>query len=470
MTLAAFALLAALAASDGAASSASPPPANTAAPKDAAPRNAAPPASKPVPSIRLDRAFTSTKWKRPTQILQRPDDNDQLYVLEQGGRIRVVRASMPQAPAALFMDIDDRVNFGSNEEGLLSVAFHPRFKENHEFFVYYSAEKPRRAILSRFKAIPAPKASAPGDAVAPASGGAKGATSGTEKGPSKDDGAKPGAAATDDAAAPATLDFVGDPGSEEILLAIDEPYWNHNGGTVLFGPDGMLYLSIGDGGAANDPHENGQNLGTLLAKIVRIDVDHRDGDKPYAVPRDNPFVGRADAPAGVRPEIWAYGLRNAWRMSFDRQTGALWAGDVGQNLWEEVDRIERGGNYGWNLREGRHAFRKEGESLGQMIDPVFEYGRKEGVSVTGGSVYRGTRFPELAGVYLFADYGYGTVWGARVDGVVEGRPAGAPSVVFKKGGVMISSFGETNDGELYVTAFEGSEQGPGAIYRVAARD
>lgn len=386
-----------------------------------------------IPAIRLDKTFSSTKWKRPTQILQRPDDNDQLYVLEQGGRIRVVRESTREAEASLFMDIDDRVNFGSNEEGLLSVAFHPKFKENHEFFVYYSAEKPRRSVLSRFKAVPAPKA---GDG-------------------------------SSDAKKVATLDLVGDPASEEVILTVDQPYWNHNGGTVLFGPDGMLYLSFGDGGAANDPHRNGQNLNTLLAKVIRIDVDHRDGEKPYSIPKDNPFVGRTDA----RPEIWAYGLRNVWRMSFDRKTGLLWAGDVGQNLWEEIDVVTRGGNFGWNLREGRHKFAEGGEERGATIDPIFEYDRKAGVSVTGGYVYRGAQHPALDGVYLFADYGFGTVWGARIDGTTsaDARPAPTPEVLFRKGGLMISSFGETNAGELYVTAFEGSEQGPGAVYRVVVR-
>lgn len=395
-----------------------------------------PPAAVPVPSIRLDKVFASTKWKRPTQILPRPDDNDQLYVIEQGGRIRVVRESQPDAPAALFMDIDDRVNFGSNEEGLLSVAFHPKFKENREFFVYYSAEKPRRSVLSRFKAV---QASVTGDAV----GDAK------------------------DAAKTVRLDLVGDPASEEVILAVDQPYWNHNGGTVLFGPDGMVYLSIGDGGAGNDPHGYGQDMKTLLAKVIRIDVDRRDDGKPYSIPKDNPFVGRD----GVRPEIWASGLRNVWRMSFDRKTGLLWGGDVGQNLWEEIDLIERGGNYGWNWREGRHPFARGGEQRGTTIDPIFEYDRKAGISVTGGFVYRGAKYPQLDGVYLYADYGYGTMWGARIDGVTNSSGAAAPNptVVFKKGGLMISSFGETNAGELYATAFEGSEQGPGGIYRVVVR-
>jgi len=382
----------------------------------AAPAAAAPTApAAAIPDIRLQRIFTAEKWKRPTQIVGRPGDDDALYVLEQAGRIKMVRTSKPDAEATLFMDVDERVNFGSNEEGLLSLVFHPKFEENRQFFVYYSASagggKPRRSVLSRFRAV-----------------------------------------------ADEAIGFKGDAASEEIILEVEQPYWNHNGGTVLFGPDGFVYLSLGDGGAANDPLQAGQSLTTLLAKVIRIDVDTPAAERPYSIPADNPFVLRSDA----RHEIWAYGLRNIWRMSFDRATGALWGGDVGQNLWEEIDLIVRGGNYGWNLREGARAFRKGGESKDDMIDPVFEYPRRDGISVTGGHVYRGTKFPALHGVYLYADYAFGTVWGARVDGAT----VGTPKVVLKRRGVLISSFGEANDGELYVTAFEGGEQGPGAIFKV----
>lgn len=377
--------------------------------------------SAAVPSVSLVKVFADEKWTRPTQIVARPDLDDVLYVIEQGGRIKAVKPSAPQGNASLFMDIRDRVSFTTNEEGLLSLVFHPRFAENREFLVYYSAERPRRTVLSRFKAVAAP-----------------------------------------DSARTAGLDLIGDPASEEVLLTILQPYWNHNGGTALFGPDGMLYLSIGDGGAANDPHNYGQDLTSLLSKVIRIDVDRREDNRPYAIPADNPFVRREN----VRPEIWAYGLRNVWRMSFDRTTGTLWGGDVGQNAWEEIDLIVRGGNYGWNLREGARAFRRGGEQRGDMIDPVIEYPRKEGISVTGGYVYRGTKYPMLQGVYLYADYGYGTMWGARV----AGEGLGPQKVVFRRGGAMISSFGEANDGELYVTMFEGGERGPGGIYRVESRE
>jgi glucose/arabinose dehydrogenase len=250
--------------------------------------------------------------------------------------------------------------------------------------------------------------------------------------------------------------------SEEVLLEIPEPYWNHNGGTVLFGPDGMLYLAVGDGGAANDPHDYGQDLSSLLAKVLRIDVSSSQGDLPYSIPSDNPFVDDK----GARGEIWAYGLRNIWRMSFDSKTGKLWAGDVGQNKWEEIDIVERGGNYGWNIREGRHPFRRarDGDAT-QLIDPVAEYRHRDGLSVTGGYVYRGSKYPQLVGVYLYADYAYGTVWGLRD----LGKSYSEPKVVLKKGGSLISSFGESNAGELYATTFEKSEQGPGALWQVEAR-
>src|SRR5207302_1566521 len=185
-----------------------------------------------------------------------------------------------------------------------------------------------------------------------------------------------------------------DPASEEVLLRFKKPFWNHDGGTLCFGPDGYLYLTHGDGGAANDPFDNGQNLGSLLGKVLRIDVDHKDGDRNYAIPKDNPFVEMKTA----RPEIWAYGLRNIWRMSFDRQTGQLWAGDVGQNLYEEIDIIQRGGNYGWNRREGLHPFGVKGTGpRKEFIDPIWEYHHDVGKCIIGGTVYRGSGVPELRG-------------------------------------------------------------------------
>jgi len=373
---------------------------------------AVPPTEPRIPSLQAERVLPRLKLTRPTQLLARGDRPDRLYVLEQSGRILEVDPSSAETETPeVFMDLRDRVNFGGNEEGLLSMVFHPRCAENRRFYVYYTAETPRRAVLSEFRL--------------------------------DGEGRR------------------GDASSERVLLEVPQPWSNHNGGTVLFGPDGMLYLSIGDGGAANDPQGHGQNLGTLLGSIIRIDVDRKDSDREYAVPRDNPFVARE----GARPEIWAYGLRNVWRMSFDRETGELWAGDVGQNKYEEIDLIVRGGNYGWNQREGFHPFGppQTAAPADPFLDPVVEYSRDDGVSVTGGHVYRGAD-SELRGVYLYADYAMGTIWGLRrrTDGSVEG-----PVVVARRPRSLIASFGEALDGTLYIVTFEGGERaGRGAIWRL----
>ena len=366
-----------------------------------------------IPRIRVSRLFPSLQLRRPVQALQAPGDTRALFVLEQAGRIvrlDLQDASVTEAPT--WMDIREQVHDRGNEEGLLSMAFHPKFAENGQFFLYYTATSPRRSELTRFT-------------VDRASG-------------------KP------------------DLRSAKVLLEIPQPYSNHNGGTVLFGPDGMLYLSVGDGGAANDPHNHGQNPSTLLGTVIRIDVDRAKDDKPYAVPADNPFVGDAKA----APEVWAFGLRNVWRMSFDRATGKLYGGDVGQNAWEEIDIIQRGGNYGWNVREGRHAFApaRPGAFSTDFIEPIAEYGHGDGVSVTGGFVYRGARFPALVGVYLYADYAFGTIWGLRCGD----SGCGDPAVVWKRGAAaqMWSSFGELHDGELVLCAFDGGESGPGSLWKI----
>ncbi len=366
-----------------------------------------------IPRIRVSRLFPSLQLRRPVQALQAPGDTRALYVLEQAGRIvrlDLQDASITEAPT--WMDIREQVHDRGNEEGLLSMAFHPKFAENGQFFLYYTATGPRRSELTRFT-------------VDRASG-------------------KP------------------ELRSAKVLLEIPQPYSNHNGGTVLFGPDGMLYLSIGDGGAANDPHNHGQNPSTLLGTVIRIDVDRTTDGKSYAVPSDNPFVGNAKA----APEVWAYGLRNVWRMSFDRATGKLYGGDVGQNAWEEIDIIQRGGNYGWNVREGRHAFApaRPGAFSTDFIEPIAEYGHGDGVSVTGGFVYRGARFPTLTGVYLYADYAFGTIWGLRCGDA----GCGDPVVVWKRGAAaqMWSSFGELHDGELVLCAFDGGESGPGSLWKI----
>ncbi len=366
-----------------------------------------------IPKIQLDRVLPLLPLVRPIQTLQLPGDSTNLYIVEQPGRILLADPSKSElSEASVFLDIKERVNDGGNEEGLLSVAFHPQFPAKRELYVYYTANKPRRSILSRFTV--------------------------SEDGKSAD------------------------PTSEEVLLTQAQPYSNHNGGTVLFGPDGFVYLSFGDGGAANDPHHNGQNLGTLLAKVIRIDVSKKGADgAPYAVPTDNPFVGKADA----KPEIWALGLRNIWRMSFDSKTGALWGGDVGQNEWEEIVLIEKAGNYGWNAREGFHAF-GGGEGTGPFIEPIAEHSHREALSITGGVVYRGQAIPKLEGVYVYADFAFSTIWGIRM---VDGKPT-KPAVIGKKSGELVTSIDAMQDGTILFSTFNrGQDKGnPGSLWKVVA--
>jgi glucose/arabinose dehydrogenase len=227
-------------------------------------------------------------------------------------------------------------------------------------------------------------------------------------------------------------------------MTFKKPFWNHDGGTICFGPDGYLYITHGDGGLGNDPFDNGQSLETFLGKVLRIDVNHKDEGKNYAVPKDNPFVDRK----GAKPEIWAYGLRNIWRMAFDRPTGKLWASDVGQNLYEEIDLIRKGGNYGWNRREGLHPFGARGSGpCEEFIEPIWEYHHDVGKSLTGGAVYRGERLPELVGSYLYGDYVTCKIWAMRYDDakgrVVANRP-------IKDKNKPIFSFGEDEKGEIYL--------------------
>jgi glucose/arabinose dehydrogenase len=212
---------------------------------------------------------------------------------------------------------------------------------------------------------------------------------------------------------------------------------------LVFGKDGYMYASFGDGGAGGDPRNAGQRMDTWLGKVLRIDVDKADGETPYSVPRDNPFVGKGDA----KPEIWAYGLRNVWRMAFDRETGLLWGGDVGQVAWEEIDIIEKGGNYGWKKREGLHPY-EGGEKTAGMIDPVIDYDRTQGISVTGGVVYRGKAIESLKGIYLYADYSSGRLWGIDYD--AKEKKVKQHELLVHAKNATISSFGEDEDGEVYV--------------------
>jgi glucose/arabinose dehydrogenase len=325
------------------------------------------------------------------------DGSNRVFIATEEGVIHVLPNDQKATKTQLFLDIQDRVvyNEKQNEEGFLGLAFHPNYKKNGEFFIFYTTKHAKLTnVISRFRV-------------------------------SKDNPNK------------------ADPGSEEVLLKIEKPYWNHDGGTLCFGPDGYLYITHGDGGLADDPKKNGQKLSTLLGKVLRIDVDHKDPGKPYAIPKDNPFVGQKDA-AG---EIWAYGIRNIWRMAFDKKTGVLWAGDVGQNLYEEIDLIVKGGNYGWSIREGLHPFSDKGVGPRKgLIDPIWEYNHDIGKSITGGQVYRGSRLPELDGHYLYADYVTGRHWALKYDEAQKRVVANRP---IRTTGSPVFSFGEDEKGEVY---------------------
>jgi glucose/arabinose dehydrogenase len=251
---------------------------------------------------------------------------------------------------------------------------------------------------------------------------------------------------------------LGDAASEEVLLQVDQPFVNHNGGQIVFGADGYLYIGLGDGGSARDPQGNGQNRRVLLGKLLRIDVGGRSSDLAYRIPADNPFAGQG---ATAREEIWAYGLRNPWRFSFDDQTGALWLADVGQNTREEIDVIQKGGNYGWNRMEGFDCLGggSNCDKSGLML-PVFEYptGQAGNCSVTGGFVYRGESIPALRGAYVYGDYCSGRVWALRYDGSKVSEQA-----ELADGSFMLSSFAVDAAGEVYALQHAGS----GGIFKLA---
>ncbi len=363
-------------------------------------------ATPEVPSgLEVVKAFPKLRFNRPILVTGAGDGSGRLFVPSQLGTIYVMPNDPEVEEPQVFLDISDHVVYqdNQNEKGFLGLAFHPKFRENGQFFAYYTptgTPKPHTAIVSRFRV-------------------------------SKDDPNK------------------ADPASEEEILRIEHPFWNHKGGTIVFGPDGYLYIAVGDGGLANDPYGNGQNRNTLLGKILRIDVDHHDTGKKYAVPKDNPFASDSQA----RGEIWAYGLRNPWRIAFDRQTGTLWCADVGQDLWEEIDLVTKGGNYGWNLREGVHKFGPKGvEPRADIVEPIWEYHHETGKSITGGHVYRGKKFPQLVGCYLYADYVSGKVWALKYDEAAH-KVVANYSIA---GNVMpIMSFGEDDQGESYYTTDTG---------------
>jgi glucose/arabinose dehydrogenase len=349
--------------------------------------------------VRVVEAFPSLSFQRPVGIYSPLDGTVRLVVLEQRGVIRVVPDDPSASDAPVFLDIRDRVNDGGNEEGLLGLAFHPEFAGNGRLFLDYTASDPRRTIIAEFQIDP--------------------------EDPNRVD-----------------------PESEAVILEVPQPYSNHNGGQIAFGPDGFLYIALGDGGSGGDPQGNGQNRGTLLGSILRIDVDRPSMGRGYGIPSDNPFVGSGQ---GFREEIFAYGLRNPWRFSFDPETGELWAGDVGQNRIEEIDLVRKGENYGWNIMEGSSCYdRPSGCDRTGLTLPVAEYSHQVGISVTGGYVYRGSAIPALEGHYIYADFGSGRIWALDA-----GIPGEAQPREILHTGLSIASFGVDGSGEILLCAFDG---------------
>ncbi len=345
----------------------------------------------------LLEAYPYLVFEDPVFYTNAGDGSNKVYVVERTGKIKFFDNSPDADEANVFLDLSSRIDISYVEKGLLGLAFHPNFRDNGHFFVNYT--RPDRTVIARYKVDPEnPEA--------------------------------------------------GDPFSEEILMTFSQPFKNHKGGQLDFGPDGFLYIAAGDGGSAGDPHNNAQNLRTFLGKILRIDVDRRTSDKPYAIPEDNPFAGNKE---GWMEEIYAYGLRNPWRFSFDIEKNILWAGDVGQDTREEIDIIERGRNYGWRVKEGNLLY-KPSPSFNEkdLTPPVWDYGRSEGGCVIGGYVYYGSSLDGLRGWYIYGDYNSGKIWALWLD--EKSEPHNRELVDTD---LEISSFGLDGSGELYILDFRG---------------
>lgn len=347
--------------------------------------------------VSIVEAFPNISFNQPVDIQNAGDGSDRLFVLSQDGVIHVFQNDENVNSKKTFLDIRDKVLSGG-EQGLLGLAFHPNYKNNGYFYVDYTVSNPRRTIISRYSVSGDPDAA--------------------------------------------------DKNSEQILMEIEQPYANHNGGQISFGLDGYLYISLGDGGSGGDPLNNAQSLKSPLGKLLRIDINSTEGGKNYSIPEGNPFKGNTNE---LVEEIYAWGLRNVWRFSFDNQ-GRIWGADVGQNEWEEINIIEAGKNYGWRITEGFHCYNPaSGCDKTNLTDPVWEYGHNQsgGYSITGGFVYEGSGAAELLGKYIYGDYVSGNLWGLQINnGTAEN------SLLFSTR-YNISTFGVDENNELYFADYGG---------------
>lgn len=345
----------------------------------------------------IENAFPSLTFTNPVGIYSPGKSSTRLFVVEQAGRIYSFENDVNVKIKELFLDIRANVLYGG-EQGLLGLVFHPNYAVNGLFFVNYVTNNPRRTIISHFSVD-------------------------------------------------STNPMQADSSSEVIILEVAQPYGNHNGGQIAFNPlDGYLYIGLGDGGSSGDPLGHGQNRSTLLGSILRINVDQTAESLEYSIPADNPFAENTN---GYREEIFAWGLRNPWRFSFDPEDETLWVGDVGERRKEEIDIIESGQNMGWNVMEGSSCYNPtSGCSQAGLTLPIWDYGRTDGISVTGGYIYRGNLMPELVGKYIYGDYGSGKIWALEFDGVK------AENTLLLDSELNIPSFGVDNMNELYVCAFD----------------
>lgn len=353
----------------------------------------------------IELAYPDLTFEKPVYFVSAHDGTDDVFVVEQTGKIMIFTDSEETVTADVFLDLSGIVNTGGTEQGLLGLAFHPNYSDNGYFYVNYTDEN--GTVIARY---------------------------------------------TQDSNDPRKAD----PSSGVVILSFDQPYANHNGGQLDFGPDGYLYIATGDGGAAGDPENNAQNPANLLGKILRIDVDTQQDGMMYAIPSDNPFFGNTE---GFRAEIFAYGLRNPWRFSFDSE-GTLWVADVGQGQYEEIDQVVSGGNYGWSAKEGYSDYETiQGMNMESVIDPIHTYDHSVGTCITGGYVYEGNLLPELQGTYIFGDYVTGNIWALWIEENGDLYVMGLNDT-----DLYISSFGLTSDGEIRIVDYSGQ------IYKISAVD